>query len=53
MMNRNKIKGRAGKQYLVDHIATDLCAECPFFRSCWSTEEYDLKKSVDKENGSV
>ncbi len=35
------ITDRSGKDYLLQNQQTALCKECPFFRSCWRSGEYD------------
>jgi hypothetical protein len=40
-MMKEHVADMTGKQYLIDRNRTDLCGECPFFRSCWNGEEYD------------
>ena len=39
-MAKANISGASGKSYLVKTGHTDLCRNCPFFRSCWKEEEY-------------
>jgi hypothetical protein len=40
MMNKG-IAGMPGKDYLMQRNEVKKCLDCPFFRSCWNSEEYD------------
>jgi hypothetical protein len=40
-MLKNSVTGWSGKKYLIDLNKVYRCKDCPFFRSCWSSEEYD------------
>jgi hypothetical protein len=40
-MMKNTIIGVSGKKYLTDLKRIYRCKSCPFFRSCWTMEEYD------------
>jgi hypothetical protein len=42
-MAAEKVKGTPGKEYLISSGGIDACRQCPFFRSCWNSEEYDRK----------
>ncbi len=40
-MREKSIVNRSGKDYLTETKKILSCQACPFFRSCWSGEEYD------------
>lgn len=40
-MMKDSVLGWSGKDYLMKTKKAHRCKECPFFRSCWSMEEYD------------
>ena len=40
-MTEENVTGVSGKQYLVEQNKTVKCLDCPFFRLCWNSEEYD------------
>ena len=40
-MSRDGIRGKAGKQYLMESGQVTACRACGFFRSCWREEEYE------------
>jgi hypothetical protein len=37
------VENESGKEYLIRTNNAALCEQCPFFRSCWNSEEYDRK----------
>jgi hypothetical protein len=39
-MMKNKVEGQAGKDYLMKTNRICRCEDCAFFRSCWTSEEY-------------
>lgn len=39
-MTKNSVAGQAGKDYLLKVKKIHRCKNCPFFRSCWTEEEY-------------
>jgi hypothetical protein len=39
-MVKNNISGWSGKDYLMKANKIHRCQDCPFFRSCWTMEEY-------------
>jgi hypothetical protein len=45
-MTKDNVKGRAGKEYLIHSAKISRCKDCPFFRSCWTMEEYDRASSL-------
>jgi hypothetical protein len=40
-MTEENVAGMSGKQYLIKRGKTGNCKDCPFFRSCWNSEDYD------------
>lgn len=40
-MEEEGIRDKSGRQYLIELNETGRCRGCPFFRSCWTEEEYD------------
>lgn len=40
-MAEQKVKGASGRDFMVRMDKIDECKGCPFFRSCWNSEEYD------------
>jgi len=40
-MAEQGIRGQSGKEYAVRARMIGECETCPFFRSCWNSEEYD------------
>jgi hypothetical protein len=42
-MEARGVKAGSGKEYLIRTGSIASCGGCPFFRSCWSGEEYDSK----------
>ena len=41
----------SGKEYLIRTGNVALCEKCPFFRSCWSDQEYDGKVGEKADKG--
>lgn len=39
-MEKDGITGITGKEYFLKIKKINRCLDCPFFRSCWDTEEY-------------
>jgi hypothetical protein len=42
-MAAHGVVNESGKEYLTRKGGVVSCEKCPFFRSCWSDEEYDGK----------
>lgn len=40
-MTKNGVTGTPGKRYLIEARRIERCRDCPFFRSCWNSEEYE------------
>ncbi len=40
-MTKNGVTRVSGKQYLIEAGRIERCRDCPFFRSCWDSEEYE------------
>ena len=60
-MEAHGVNSLSGREYLIREGKVATCDQCPFFRSCWNSEEYEKllsacaagKKVVDKENKDV
>ncbi|MCX8021978.1 MAG: hypothetical protein N2745_04315 [Syntrophorhabdaceae bacterium] len=39
-MEKEKISGTTGKEYLIRSKRLKRCMDCSFFTSCWNIEEY-------------
>ncbi|HOV89564.1 MAG TPA: hypothetical protein PKW07_02510 [Syntrophorhabdaceae bacterium] len=39
-MEKDRVTGINGKQYLMKIKKIYRCEHCPFFRSCWNIEDY-------------
>ncbi len=39
-MDKDGVKGKAGKEYLLEQGRIARCGACDFFRSCWNPEEH-------------
>ncbi len=40
-MTEHGVNGVSGKEYLIEAHQIRECETCPFFRSCWNSEEYE------------
>ncbi len=40
-MRKNGVTRTSGKRYLIETGRIARCGDCPFFRSCWDSEEYE------------
>lgn len=50
-MALHHVKNESGKEYLTRTGNLSLCIDCPFFRSCWNSEEYDRKVGETGDGG--
>jgi hypothetical protein len=39
-MEKDGVSGLPGKEYLIAQRKQGRCSHCPYFRSCWTTEEH-------------